>query len=398
MLNSLLDFLAHGILHFSWWQILLFVAVVTHITIIGVTVYLHRCQAHRALDLHPIASHFFRFWLWMTTGMLTGQWAAIHRKHHAKCETEEDPHSPQTRGLWKVLLEGAELYRAEAKNEETLRRFSHGTPNDWMERNVYTRFPILGVSIMMVIDVALFGVVGFTVWAVQMAWIPFWAAGVVNGLGHFWGYRNFNSSDASTNLLPIGIIIGGEELHNNHHTFATSAKLSNKWYEFDIGWMYIRMMQAVGLAKVKKVAPTPRLAKGKLVADHETLQAVLSNRYEVMARYAKAVKLAYRQELSHLKEVGEREKYKLMRGARNWFDKEESSLNEPQKRQLPQIFANSQKLRTYIELRNELSAIWERSSASREQLLTQLQDWCHRAEQSGIKALQEFASRLRRYA
>ncbi len=385
-------------LHFSWWQILLFVAVVTHITIIGVTVYLHRCQAHRALDLHPVASHFFRFWLWMTTGMLTGQWAAIHRKHHAKCETEEDPHSPQTRGIWKVLLEGAELYRAEAKNEETLRRFSHGTPNDWMERNVYTRFPILGVSIMMVIDVALFGVVGLSVWAVQMAWIPFWAAGVVNGLGHFWGYRNFNSADASTNLIPFGIIIGGEELHNNHHTFATSAKLSNKWYEFDIGWMYIRLMQAVGLAKVKKVAPTPRLTKGKLVPDHETLQAVLSNRYEVMARYAKTVKQAYRQELAHLKEVGEREKYKVMRGARNWFDKEEASLNEPQKRQLPQIFANSQKLKTYIELRNELAAIWERSSASREQLLTQLQDWCHRAEQSGIKALQEFASRLRRYA
>ncbi|WP_322056808.1 acyl-CoA desaturase [Paraburkholderia sp. J63] len=398
MLNSLLDFLAHGMLHFSWWQILLFVAVVTHITIIGVTVYLHRCQAHRALDLHPVASHFFRFWLWMTTGMLTGQWAAIHRKHHAKCETEEDPHSPQTRGIWKVLLEGAELYRAEAKNEETLRRFSHGTPNDWMERNVYTRFPILGVSIMMVIDVALFGVVGLSVWAVQMAWIPFWAAGVVNGLGHFWGYRNFNSADASTNLIPFGIIIGGEELHNNHHTFATSAKLSNKWYEFDIGWMYIRLMQAVGLAKVKKVAPTPRLTKGKLVPDHETLQAVLSNRYEVMARYAKTVKQAYRQELAHLKEVGEREKYKVMRGARNWFDKEEASLNEPQKRQLPQIFANSQKLKTYIELRNELAAIWERSSASREQLLTQLQDWCHRAEQSGIKALQEFASRLRRYA
>jgi stearoyl-CoA desaturase (delta-9 desaturase) len=398
LLNSLLDFLAHGVLHFSWWQILLCAAAATHITIVGVTVYLHRCQAHRALELHPIASHFFRFWLWMTTGMLTGQWAAIHRKHHAKCETEEDPHSPQTRGLWKVMLEGAELYRAEAKNEETLRRFSHGTPNDWMERNVYTRFPILGVSIMMVIDVALFGVVGLSVWAVQMAWIPFWAAGVVNGLGHFWGYRNFNSSDASTNLFPWGIIIGGEELHNNHHTFATSAKLSNKWYEFDIGWMYIRLMSFVGLAKVKKVAPTPRLAKGKLVADHETLQAVLSNRYEVMARYAKAVKQAYRQELAHLKEVGEREKYKLMRGASKWVAKEEASLNEPQKRQLPQIFANSQKMRTFIELRNELAQIWDRSSASREQLLTQLQDWCHRAEQSGIKALQEFASRLRRYA
>jgi stearoyl-CoA desaturase (Delta-9 desaturase) len=398
LLNSLLDFLAHGLLRFSWWQLVVYTLVVTHITIIGVTVYLHRCQAHRALDLHPAVSHFFRFWLWMTTGMLTGQWAAIHRKHHAKCETEEDPHSPQTRGIWKVLLEGAELYRTEAKNEETMRKFSHGTPNDWMERNVYTKYPILGVSLMMVLNVALFGLVGLTVWAVQMIWIPFWAAGVVNGLAHFWGYRNFNSSDASTNIFPWGILIGGEELHNNHHTYATSAKLSNKWYEFDIGWMYIRIMSAFRLAKVKKVAPTPRLTTGKLVLDQDTLQAVLANRYEVMARYGKALKRAYRQELAHLKEVGAREKYQLMRGARSWFHKEEAGLDEPQKRQLPQIFANSQKLRTYIELRNELAAMWERSNASREQLLVQLQDWCHRAEQSGIKALQEFATRLRRYA
>jgi len=398
LLNSLLDFLAHGLLRFSWWQLVVYTAVVTHITIIGVTVYLHRCQAHRALDLHPAVSHFFRFWLWMTTGMLTGQWAAIHRKHHAKCETEEDPHSPQTRGIWNVLLEGSELYRSEAKNEETMRKFSHGTPNDWMERNVYTKYPILGVSLMMVLNVALFGLVGLTVWAVQMIWIPFWAAGVVNGLAHFWGYRNFNSADASTNIFPWGILIGGEELHNNHHTYATSAKLSNKWYEFDIGWMYIRIMSAFRLAKVKKIAPTPRLTTGKLVLDQDTLQAVLANRYEVMARYGKALKRAYRQELAHLKEVGAREKYQVMRGARSWFHKEEAGLDEPQKRQLPQIFANSQKLRTYIELRNELAAMWERSNASREQLLVQLQDWCHRAEQSGIKALQEFATRLRRYA
>ncbi|ABE32122.1 fatty acid desaturase family protein [Paraburkholderia xenovorans LB400] len=398
MLNSLLDFLAHGLLHFSWWQLVLYTAIVTHITIIGVTVYLHRCQAHRALELHPVVSHFFRFWLWMTTGMLTGQWAAIHRKHHAKCETEEDPHSPQTRGIWKVLLEGAELYRTEAKNEETMRKFSHGTPNDWMERNVYTKYPILGVSLMMVLNVALFGVVGLTIWAVQMVWIPFWAAGVVNGLAHFWGYRNFNSADASTNIFPWGIIIGGEELHNNHHTYATSAKLSNKWYEFDIGWMYIRIMSAFRLAKVKKVAPTPRLTTGKLVLDQDTLQAVLANRYEVMARYGKALKRAYRQELAHLKEVGAREKYQLMRGARSWFHKEEAGLDEPQKRQLPQIFASSQKLKTYIDMRNELAAMWERSNASRDQLLVQLQDWCHRAEQSGIKTLQDFAMRLRRYA
>lgn len=394
----MLDFLAHGLLHFSWWQLVLYTAIVTHITIIGVTVYLHRCQAHRALELHPVVSHFFRFWLWMTTGMLTGQWAAIHRKHHAKCETEEDPHSPQTRGIWKVLLEGAELYRTEAKNEETMRKFSHGTPNDWMERNVYTKYPILGVSLMMVLNVALFGVVGLTIWAVQMVWIPFWAAGVVNGLAHFWGYRNFNSADASTNIFPWGIIIGGEELHNNHHTYATSAKLSNKWYEFDIGWMYIRIMSAFRLAKVKKVAPTPRLTTGKLVLDQDTLQAVLANRYEVMARYGKALKRAYRQELAHLKEVGAREKYQLMRGARSWFHKEEAGLDEPQKRQLPQIFASSQKLKTYIDMRNELAAMWERSNASRDQLLVQLQDWCHRAEQSGIKTLQDFAMRLRRYA
>ncbi|ACR29936.1 Fatty acid desaturase family protein [Burkholderia glumae BGR1] len=394
----MLDFLAHGLLRFSWWQIVLFTLVATHVTIISVTIYLHRCQAHRALDLHPAVSHFFRLWLWMSTGMLTGQWAAIHRKHHAKCETEEDPHSPQTRGLWKVLLEGAELYRAEAKNEETMRKFSHGTPNDWIERNVYSKYTILGVSLMMVIDVALFGIVGLSVWAVQMVWIPFWAAGVVNGLAHYWGYRNFNSTDASTNLIPWGIVIGGEEMHNNHHTFATSAKFSNKWYEFDIGWMYIRILSAFKLAKVKKIAPTPRLVARKAVVDQETLQAVLSNRYEVMARYGKALKRAYRQELAHLKELGAREKYQLMRGARKWFHKEEGGLNEPQKRLLPEIFANSQKLQTYFQLRQELAAMWDRSNASREQLLMQLQDWCHRAEQSGIKALQEFATRLRRYA
>ncbi|MGX5876984.1 fatty acid desaturase, partial [Burkholderia gladioli] len=398
LLNSVLDFLAHGLLHFSWWQIVLATLVATHVTIVSVTIYLHRCQAHRALDLHPAVSHFFRLWLWMSTGMLTGQWAAIHRKHHAKCETEEDPHSPQTRGIWKVLLEGAELYRAEAKNEETLRKFSHGTPNDWIERNVYSKYTILGVSLMMVIDVALFGIVGLSVWAVQMIWIPFWAAGVVNGLAHFWGYRNFNSADASTNLIPWGIVIGGEEMHNNHHTFATSAKFSNKWYEFDIGWMYIRILSAFKLAKVKKIAPTPRLVARKAVVDQETLQAVLSNRYEVMANYGKALKRAYRQELAHLKELGSSEKYQLLRGARSWFHKDEEGLNEPQKRLLPEIFANSQKMHTYFQLRQDLASMWDRSNASREQLLAQLQDWCHRAEQSGIKALQEFATRLRRYA
>lgn len=398
MLNTLFDFVAHGLLHARWWGIVAYTLVMTHITIVGVTVYLHRHQAHRALDLHPIASHFFRFWLWMTTGMVTGQWASIHRKHHAKCETEDDPHSPQTRGLAKVMWEGAELYRTESRNEETMRKFSHGTPDDWLERHVYAKHAVIGISLMMIINIALFGAIGLTVWAIQMAWIPFWAAGVVNGIGHFWGYRNFNCEDASTNILPWGILIGGEELHNNHHTFATSAKLSNKWYEFDIGWMYIRLMSAVKLAKVKKVAPSPKLSVNKAIPDLDTLQAVLSNRYEVMARYGKTVKRAYRTELAHLKEVGARESYLLAKGARKWFHKDEARLQEPQKQQLPQLLAQSSALQTYFELRTELAAIWDRSTASREQLLQQLQNWCLRAEASGIKALQDFALRLRRYA
>ena len=398
MLNYLFDFVAHGLLHASGWAIVAYTLIMTHITIIGVTVYLHRCQAHRALDLHPAVSHFFRGWLWMTTGMVTGQWASIHRKHHAKCETEDDPHSPQTRGLPKVLWQGAELYRSEAKNEETMRKFGHGTPYDWIERNVYAKHAILGISLMMIINIALFGAIGLTVWAIQMAWIPFWAAGVVNGLGHFWGYRNFNSEDASTNLVPWGILIGGEELHNNHHTYATSAKLSNKWYEFDIGWMYIRALEICKLAKVKKIAPSPKISGAKAIVDLDTLQAVLSNRYEVMAHYGKTLKRAYRKELAHIKEVGARETYVLAKNARKWFHKDEARLQEPQKLQLPQLFESSSALKTYFELRSELAAIWERSNASREQLVLQLQDWCQRAEASGIKALQEFAVRLRSYA
>src|ERR1035437_8575373 len=273
----MLDFLSHGLARAGAWQIVLYTLVTTHITIASVTIFLHRCQAHRALDLHPIASHFFRFWLWITTGQVTKEWAAIHRKHHAKCETAEDPHSPVTRGIKKVLLQGAELYRAESKNLETLEKYGHGTPDDWIERNLYNRFSWQGVALMLIIDVLLFGAIGITVWAVQMAWIPITAAGIVNGIGHYWGYRNYDCADASHNIVPFGILIGGEELHNNHHTFGTSAKLSSKWYEFDIGWMYIRIFEIAGLAKVKKLAPSPKFNREKLVADFETLHSVIAN-------------------------------------------------------------------------------------------------------------------------
>jgi len=391
---SLLEFLSNGLLSYSWWQILLAVLISTHVTIVCMTIYLHRCQAHRSLELHPAVSHTLRFWLWMTTGIETGPWTAVHRKHHARCETDEDPHSPQTRGIWKVVFEGSELYTAEARNEETLRKFSRGAPNDWIERNVYAKYPNLGISLLMVIDIALFGIVGVSVWAVQMIWIPFWAGGVVNGCAHFWGYRNFGPDDKSTNLFPLGILIGGEELHNNHHAYATSAKLSNKWYEFDIGWMYICILSSLRLAKVKRVAPTLHLVKAKSVLDNATLEAVLSHRYEVMASYARLVSRACRHELAKGEPLRPHEKHLARRERRRLFQ-EQLSRNNLQQLALPEICAGNPKLRICLEFRTDLLSIWERSNASREQLLFQLQDWCRRAEQSGVKALEEFSLRLR---
>jgi len=396
-LDLVLDFLLNGVTHASGWQILLFTLAVTHITIAGVTIFLHRCQAHRALDLHAIPSHFFRFWLWLTTGMVTKEWAAIHRKHHAKCETVEDPHSPVTRGIETVVFEGAELYRTEAKNRETIEKYGHGTPDDWIEHNVYTKHSALGVALMLIINVALFGVLGLTVWAVQMAWIPVTAAGIINGIGHYWGYRNYDCKDASTNILPIGIIIGGEELHNNHHTFGTSAKLSAKWYEFDIGWMYISILAFFGLAKVKKVAPEPKFDRQKLVADLDTLQSVVANRYDVMAKYARSLRSAWRDEVGQIRATSSLEDG-FLKTAKKLLQREPASLESNQQQQLSELFEHSNVLKTMHEMRVELGAIWERSHSTSDQLLQQLRDWCARAEASGIRSLQEFSLRLRSYA
>ena len=387
-----LHWLANGYLDWSWWQITVFTLVVTHITIAAVTIFLHRCQAHRALDLHPIVSHFFRFWLWLTTGMVTKEWAAIHRKHHAKCETVDDPHSPQVLGINTVLSRGAELYKKEAANKETLDKFGHGTPDDWIEHNIYSKFSWQGVAIMLIIDVVLFGAIGLTVWAVQMLWIPITAAGVINGIGHYWGYRNFDCEDASRNIVPWGILIGGEELHNNHHTFATSAKLSNKWYEFDIGWMYIQIMSAVGLATVKKTPPKPVLSDLR-PADQNTLEAIIANRYEIMARYSKTLRSFFGNEVQHMQVLAEH-----LSDARTWLAKDESRLTEQEKANLEELMASNAQLRKMIEMRRELQALWSRSSATREQLLAQLHAWCQRAEESGLSSLREFSLRLRRYA
>ena len=396
-LDPVLDFLLNGLLHATGWQIVIYTLIVTHITIAGVTIFLHRCQAHRALDLHAIPSHFFRFWLWLTTGMVTKEWAAIHRKHHAKCETEEDPHSPVTRGIDKVVYEGAELYRIEARNTETIEKYGHGTPDDWIERNVYTKRSALGVSMLLVINILLFGVLGLSVWAVQMMWIPVTAAGIINGIGHFWGYRNFNCKDASTNILPWGIIIGGEELHNNHHTYGTSAKLSSKWYEFDIGWMYITILSFFGLAKVKKVAPAPRFDREKLVADLDTLQSIVANRYDVMAKYALSLRQAWGDEIANIRAKSAIEK-DVLKSSKKLLQCEPATLEAAQQQQLSEIFKYSDTLKTMHEMRTELAALWERSHSSSDQLLAQLRDWCARAEASGILSLEQFSLRLRSYA
>ncbi len=370
----------------------------THVTIVAVTVYLHRHQAHLALDLHPAVSHFFRLWLWMTTGMVTKEWAAVHRKHHAKCETPEDPHSPQVYGINRVLWGGVFLYVKEANKPETLERYGRGTPNDWLERHVYQRFQVVGLTLMGAVDVFLFGTVaGALIFITQVAWIPFWAAGVINGIGHYWGYRNWTTPDASTNIVPLGLLIGGEELHNNHHAFPASAKLSYKWYEFDLGWVYIRALEMLRLARVKRMAPTPHFVAPKPVADMETLEAVIACRYDVLAKYGKLLKRSYKEELAKLRRVSP-DDARALKHLKRWLFRDERMLREPVRRELNEVLPKTDELQTLYAMRRELAALWGRTTASREQLVKQLQSWCQRAEQSGIGRLMDFSQRLRSYA
>ena len=395
------DFLAlaaHGLTPLPWWGYVVVALVLTHITIASVTIFLHRSQAHRGLDLHPVASHFFRFWLWMTTGMVTKEWVAIHRKHHAKVETPDDPHSPQTRGIRTVLLRGAELYREESKIQETLDKYGHGTPSDWIERNVYTPFSWQGVALMLIIDLALFGPIGATIWAVQMLWIPITAAGIINGIGHYWGYRNFACADASMNIVPWGILIGGEELHNNHHAYGTSAKLSSRWYEFDIGWMYIRTLETFRLATVRKVAPQLKFDRTKAMPDLVTLQAVITHRYAVATSYAKSLKAACATEIASLRERHAHLDLPSLRRIKRWLASDENVLPETERARLAQTLDRSTVLQQIYHMRQELASLWGRSTESSEQLLARLQDWCHRAEASGIPPLAQFSLQLKRYA
>ncbi|WP_042885704.1 fatty acid desaturase [Cupriavidus necator] len=389
-----------GLLSLPWWGYALVTLGLTHITIASVTIFLHRHQAHRALDLHPIVSHFLRFWLWLTTGMVTREWVAIHRKHHAKCETPEDPHSPQFYGIRRVLLEGAELYRSEARNAATLERYGHGTPDDWIERNLYAKHVGLGIGFMLAIDLVLFGPIGLSIWAVQMLWVPFFAAGVINGIGHYWGYRTYAPNDTSTNIVPWGILIGGEELHNNHHAYVTSARLSSRWWEFDLGWMYIRLLVTLGLARVRRVAPKVRLNPDRAGCDAQTLQAITTHRYHVLARFANTLQQTALEEIRTLRvrALPGLNEANAQEALKHWLQREWEALPERERAVLHQALHASKLLRTIYAMRQDLTALWSCPANSTEQVVKQLEDWCRRADESGIDALREFSRRLRCYA
>ena len=385
----------NGLLDLSAWQLVGITLLMTHVTIVSVTVYLHRYSAHRALELNGALKHFFRFWLWLTTAQNTREWTAVHRKHHAKCETPDDPHSPVIKGLSTVLRKGAELYRAEAENPETLRIYGKNCPDDWIERNLYSRYKLGGIALMAVIDLLLFGTAGITIWAVQMMWIPFWAAGVVNGLGHALGYRNFECRDAATNLVPWGIVIGGEELHNNHHTYPNSAKLSVKRWEFDMGWAWIRLFCLLRLAKVQRVAPIAHRVAGKASLDMDTAMAILNNRFQIMAQYRKLViGPLVKQELARV-DASVRHHF---RRAKRLLSRETSLLEDRHHMRIESMLAHSQALKTIYEKRLALQQIWARTSANGHDMLAAMKDWVHEAETSGIHALRDFAAQLKTYS
>lgn len=381
-----------GVLDLGPWGYVIASLIMLQISMMAVTLYLHRDQAHRSLELHPALRHFFRFWIWCTSGMLTREWVAVHRKHHAFCETKDDPHSPQIYGLKKVLLEGAELYRDEKNNQETIEKYGRGTPDDWLERNMYLKHPFGGITLLVLANLFFFGVPGIILIAVQLVSMPLFAAGIINGIGHHTGYRNFECDDAARNILPWGFLVGGEELHNNHHAFPTSAKFSMRPWEFDIGWMYITVFSKLGLAKVKKVAPVPKRDVPASELGIEQLRAIIVNRMHVLRDYTKEVTLpALRSE----KEKGAEWLVK----ARKVLVRQPALLDAKARARLDIILENSETLKTVHEFRDRLQLLWKSGTAiSNESLLQQLREWCEEAEASGIRVLQEFSDRIRGYA
>jgi stearoyl-CoA desaturase (delta-9 desaturase) len=393
---TFLEFLSHGLLQAGWVSLALYLLVATQLTIFSVTLYLHRSMAHRGVDFHPLIAHVFRFWTWLTTSMITKEWVAIHRKHHAKCETDEDPHSPVQKGIGNVFWRGVELYREARAQRGDIEKYGKGCPDDWIERHVYTPHATMGPTLLLFISFALFGFAGVAIWAIQMLWIPFWAAGVVNGLGHWWGYRNFETDDTATNLTPWGVWIGGEELHNNHHAFPSSAKFALRKWEVDIGWTTIRMLESIGLAKVLRVAPALDVRPNIHVPDAETLKALLAVRFQAMTDFQRGVlKPALREEAAA---AGARLRALLPRKLRKGLADDGRWLKPDARQQLHAWVAQRPRIRALVEHRARLAAVLEARGNDAAATLHNLQAWCAEAEASGIRALQEFSARLKGYS
>lgn len=382
------EFLARGLTQATWWQMLIVLVVVGQVTMASSTLYLHRSQAHRGVDFHPAVAHWFRFFSWLTTGMITKEWVAIHRKHHAKCETAEDPHSPRFAGINEVLWRGSELYRKAALNRDDMEKYGKGTPDDAIERVLYTPHDRLGPTLVLFAYFALFGIPGIALWALQMLWIPFWAAGVINGLGHWWGYRNFDTADTATNLTPWGFWIGGEELHNNHHAFPSSAKFALRRYEFDIGWATIRALEKLGLATVLRTAPELDVRPNIVVPDADTVKAMMVHRWQVATDY-------YRMVLKpHLQAEGAALSGRMRRA----FRSDGRWLSDVNRAKFSAWIAERPNTAKLMDFRARLLAIYELRSAEAEAKLDALRAWCAEAEASGIRTLEDFSARLKGYA
>ena len=387
----------YGLADLSFWGYVVVTVLWMHVTLIAITLYFHRDQAHRAIDLHPALRHFFRLWLWITTGASTREWVAVHRRHHAYCERDGDPHSPRIFGLKTVLLEGAELYRAAARDRETIEKYAKGTPNDWLENHLYAHptGSYYGIALLVLADLVLFGVPGIIMIAFQLGNMPLLAAGVINGLCHAKGYRNFETPDASTNLWPLAVLIAGEELHNNHHAFPTSARFSMRRHEFDLGWLYLKMFAALRLAKIRRVATPPALkASAGAAPELDELRAIIVHRMHVLRHYTYNVTLpVLRRELETFGENANT----LLRTARRYLSRQPEMLDESSRQQLEALADRHPRFQTVLQFRNELKQLWEGAHTSNDRLLADFREWCARAEQSGIQGLQEFVHYLRSF-
>ena len=390
----MMDILINGLIDFTWVGYVLYTLVVTHISIVAITLYLHRGVCHSAIEIKPLLAHFFRFWLWLTTSMRTADWVAVHRKHHAKCETIDDPHSPAYYGIETVLLRGADLYHEEKNNPETLEKYSQNCPTDWVEEKIYTGMNNIGILLLFILNIILFGVVGIIIWAIQMAWTPIFAAGGINGAGHYWGYRNYDTSDDSTNMIPLGIVIGGEELHNNHHAFPTAAKFSLKPWEFDLGWMYIKLFSLLGQIKVKRLAPITIINEPSKSLDHETGYALLKSKLTVITNYSKIVlkplmKHEHKKANGELKRLLNRSKCTLVREPHRITNQENNTLDI--------IFDKCASLKIAYDLRNKLFDILHSRNLKHDKFIDSINQWCEEARSVGIESLVDFSIWLRGY-